>query len=294
MAKLKILPVLLALAWSSFVASKAHAGWHTGNAGDVFSAEFILTGRDVVKKLSFISKEQPQDLVDLARLSMAVETAIVHSEEEVFNNGHPVNAVNFYPEKNEIILSRSRWQELRRAHQTRERYLIVLHEYLWLTGIEDLQFQVSSKIIDWLNISNYNPNIFWNPVNPVNVLEVESLANSEKCKYEPQKFVVSTRAETQEMTPLAGCPNADIRNIKIEKIGLIVPQSEGVRGLFHRYQVTVTNADGAKLNQVTFEPEWGRCLGLDTQTCRYSGRLIFSDISLIFGFIDDFQSGKEN
>ncbi|MEQ1878692.1 MAG: hypothetical protein ABL958_18765, partial [Bdellovibrionia bacterium] len=55
----------------------------------------------------------------------------------------PVDAIN-QPENNLILLNRSRWRAMRGEESKRQR--LVFHEYLGILGIEDGNYQVSSRM----------------------------------------------------------------------------------------------------------------------------------------------------
>lgn len=272
------------LASAVVLAVPCFAGWYTGNAGDIYSAEFILTGRDLVQRLRFVSS-QTVELPDVNQLSGVVEGVIVHSEEKVYNNGFEVDAANLYPKKNEIILNRSRWREVRRSTETRKRFLIALHEYLWMMGKDDLGFKISGPIIDLLNVENYSPNVYWNPVNPVNILEMQPEVRRGSCELESMNFNVAASTENFEVTSVGACHSDDIRRVVVTKSSSITPPSSGVRGVFHRYKVEVFNSANEALGQLIFEPEWGRCLYPDDGACRSSGKITLSGVELSFGFL---------
>lgn len=141
-------------------ASHAHAGFDSGNAGDAFSAEFLFSGRDVLQRLETLA-EKGHALVDVKQLRAAMETTTVVSEERVFLDGLERDAVN-YPSKKLIKISRARWKDLRRSNETKARLTLVLHEFLWVSGIDDTNFAKSGPIIERLNVPPYSPSIWLN------------------------------------------------------------------------------------------------------------------------------------
>lgn len=267
-----------------FASFSAHSFWYTGNAGDVYSAEFILTGTDLVQRIEN-SGLPVADLVDPAGFRAAILKTTVHSEERVFNRGFEVDAVNL-PDERKIVINRSRWRELRKSTETRNRYLLVLHEYLYLMGIDDGGFRYSTIYIDRLNIGNYSPNTFWNPINPVNHLEIRSARFPEQCYFSSVDFNPALSEEVFDFTSSPDCPNENQRRFVIRKFSNVIPPSKGVRGLFQKYWVQVyAIGSGELLGELAFEPEWGRCLFPEDTSCRSSGKISMGGIEFEFGFL---------
>jgi hypothetical protein len=156
---MKTLFTLLIIA-ASFTPA-ARAGWENGNAGDAFSAEFLYSGRDLLQRLELLAANREGLPIDTRKLRTAMENATVVSEEKVFLDGLERDAVS-YPSKRLVKISRSRWRELRRSEETRARLTLVLHEFLWLSGIDDTNFAQSMPVIEKLNVPPYSPSIWLN------------------------------------------------------------------------------------------------------------------------------------
>lgn len=267
------------------VVSPCFAGYYTGNAGDAYSAEFILAGRDLVQKLRFASSDVV-DLPDPNYLAGVIGSVLVHSEERVYNNGQEVDAANLYPKSNQIILNRARWSQLRQQSQTRQRLLVVLHEYLWMMGIEDLGFKKSAPIIDLLAIGNMSPNIYWNPINPVNIVELKPQVMSGDCTLPPIEFDPGVDTESKPSIPTGSCTPENFRRVVIRKDSSLIPPSKGLRGKFQRYYIEIYDQANQLLEgDLMFEPDWGRCLQMDETACRFSGIIRSSGVEFSFGFI---------
>jgi hypothetical protein len=138
----------------------AHAGFDSGNAGDALSAEFIYTGRDVLQRLE-LSASAGKPIIDTKKLRVAMETTEVISKDKVVLRGEERDAVN-YPSRKLIEISRPRWKEYRKTSETHARLKVVLHEYLWMTGVDDTNYVQSEPIIRALNVPNYSPSIWQN------------------------------------------------------------------------------------------------------------------------------------
>jgi len=145
---------MLALAFST----PAYAGWEVGNAGDSYSAEFLYSARDVLQRLEILAMSG-MPVMPTTKLREVMQTTVVVSEERVFLNGLEREAVNF-PDKKLIKISRTRWKELRRSEETKARLKLALHEFLWMSGVDDTNFQKSEPIIEILNVPNYSPTIW--------------------------------------------------------------------------------------------------------------------------------------
>jgi hypothetical protein len=261
----------------------AYGFWYTGNAGDVYSAEFILTGTDLVQRIQN-SGLPVSDLVDPALLRAAILKTTVHSEERVYNRGYEVDAVNL-PNEKKIVINRSRWRDLRKSNETRNRYLLVLHEYLYLMGINDTGFRYSAGYIDRLNIGNFSPNTYWSPINPVNFLEIRSARYPEECRYSSISFLPDQAEENFDVETSPSCPKEERRRFVVRKFSNVIPPSKGVRGLFQKYVIQIYSSSQTLLGEVAFEPEWGRCLFPDDESCRSSGKISVGGVEFEFGFL---------
>jgi hypothetical protein len=259
------------------------AGFENGNAGDAFSSEFILSGRDIVQRLELLTKSG-KTIYDTTNLRVALTTTEVVSDEHVFLNGYERDAVNYFPTQRLIKMGRARWRELRRSTETKARLQLVLHEYLWVSGENDTNFAVSQRLISFLNISNYSPDVWWNPVNPMNyVVPTLSFAPA-GCVIAPGKLDVKSSDETVEIESTGSCGDA-YRKLRIVKTAGVTPASSNVRGLFHKFELTVFDKTARPLGQMVFEPEWGKCLLPEDGTCQVSGKFTIGDVEMVFWFL---------
>jgi len=130
----------------------AEAGNDNGNGGDGYAAEFVATAKTAVRLLKNHPTDEsiPDYGIDLKQFETAVKTTAVHSEERLFLDDQEVDAIN-YPQKKLIKISRSRWKELRSNDQEQARYRLVIHEYLFIIGIDDQQYRVSDGIMESLS-----------------------------------------------------------------------------------------------------------------------------------------------
>jgi hypothetical protein len=258
-------------------------GWENGNAGDAVASEFILTGRDVLQRLQLLFKND-KPVFDPAKLRAVIKSTEVTSVDRVFLRGLERDAENFYPTRPLIKVSRTRWTDLRRSTRTKDRLRLVLHEYLWMSGKPDKDFSESDHLIELLNIKNYSPDIWWNPVNPLNYVAPTLSFAPEGCAMQPVSLRPTSQDETVDIESSGSCGDA-YRKLHIVKTAGITPASSNVRGLFHSFALTVTDAAGNKLGEMTFEPEWGKCLLPEEGSCQASGKMTIGGVEIVFWFL---------
>lgn len=123
----------------------AMGGTDETHGGDIAVLEFTELLAQLTTSLQRIpSQELPMDSFAEVVLRKSKEV-VIRSEEKVFFDGHEVNAINF-PNKNppEIVISRSLWN-FEPSKRTEYRTL-VLHEMLYLVGIDDDGFAYSKDL----------------------------------------------------------------------------------------------------------------------------------------------------
>lgn len=259
------------------------AGWDHGNAGDTVSSEFILTGRDVLQRLELLF-ENSKPVFDTTNLRAAIMTTEVVSEDHVILDGYERDAVNYYPTKRLIKVNRTRWMDLRRSTETKARLRLVLHEYLWISGVDDTNFVHSEHLIELLNVGNYSPSIWWNPVNPANYVKANLSFAPGGCAFQPGKLDVKLSEETLVMETVGDCGES-YRQLQIVKQTGVTPPSSNARGLFHKYEITVFDKMKKVRGEMIFEPEWGACLLPEKGTCQVSGKMTLGGVEIVFWFL---------
>lgn len=270
---------LLSLFSFAAAADARTLGWDNGNAGDTYTAEFILTARDLLPRMKLLPQSELSG-IDMNRLSGAVLNAKVHSEEVLRLNGYEVDAIN-YPDRQEILVSRSRWRNLRAPQETANRLMLVLHEYLFLAGVDDTQFRVSGRLVPQMNVENFNPNRWWNPLNPVNRITLNLEYSPEGCSVPSIDLNLASGAEEIDASTSGNCGDA-FRRISVRKNSFTAPPSSGARGTFHRYEVLVRDRADSPLGTFTYEPEWGQCLLPQDGTCKLSGKIFVGGVEFHF------------
>lgn len=132
--------IIVLLAFLNFSASAiVIGGTEVGNGGDSVSQEFITLGYRIAGALAL----NPIDEVDASLFLMTVSKTQVFSKNELKLQGEEVTAVNF-PNQNKIYVHSIRWKKTK-SFMTRA--YLVLHEYLWMMGIDDTNYKVSHRLV---------------------------------------------------------------------------------------------------------------------------------------------------
>lgn len=114
-------------------------GGVTSSGGDSVAAEFSVTARHIAS----ILENEIKTVVSSQDFLSAVNSTQVVSQDKVLLEGYERDAVN-YPSLKKIVVGRNRWFET--ANQIGRRYILVMHEYLNIMGIDDSKYQISSKL----------------------------------------------------------------------------------------------------------------------------------------------------
>lgn len=252
-----------------------------GNAGDVFAAEFILTGRDLIQRMRLV-QDSIQPLVDIDQLATKIQTTKVQSEDDLMLRGVAVDAINI-PDESLILVSRNRWRDVRSVVETRARLLLVLHEYLGIMRIDDHDFSLSGHLLSFLNVQNYSPSTWWNPLNPVNFISVSLQRKSEKCQVKNLVVSPDSEGEYHELETTGDC-GLDYRRVEIVKQSGQTPADSQIKGTFHKFTISIFDRLGDLINEFEYEPEWGQCLLPEDGTCQLSGALKLSGLQFTFWF----------
>ncbi len=118
------------------------------DGGDGLIAEFVAHGREIERALRGVKKIHrfPDDQLERVRngLPDVILKSKVSSQERTFlDSGTEVTAMN-YRSKRLIVVSRSRWPELKsRAAKHR----LVLHEYLGLMGEREAAYEITDALL---------------------------------------------------------------------------------------------------------------------------------------------------
>ncbi len=116
----------------------ADDGGTVGNGGDHSAMEFVAYGYDLY---DYFQQHGVGSLpIKSNKFLEILQSTRVETVDELKLNGATLDAVN-YPDKRLIQIDRDRWLTLR--HQTNAAMTLVLHEYLWIMGIDDSEYKLS-------------------------------------------------------------------------------------------------------------------------------------------------------
>ncbi len=134
-----------------------------GGGGDVFVYEFQNVAGKVLEQL----RQQAIPGVNADDLTEIIAKARVSSQERVFLNGSEVDAAN-YPDNDPPLIYVSREAWTRNASEPYLRAVLVLHEYLGLRRVDDVNFNIS-RGLDPILGSWYFPGSMTSPFTNVQV-----------------------------------------------------------------------------------------------------------------------------
>ncbi len=116
-----------------------------GNGGDAIVLEFMNLGRQVAKDIRLEAEQLfPEFAID--ELEDALARTKVVSVERALLNGVEKDAIN-YPRQKLIEVSSTRW--LARTRSPEQQQALVFHEYLGIMGVDDGDFSVSGRLLDY-------------------------------------------------------------------------------------------------------------------------------------------------
>ena len=116
-----------------------------GNGGDAIVLEFTTLARQVSKDIQ-INAQYLFPEFSAEDLETAIASTKVMSVEKTILNGIEKDAIN-YPGLGLIKINRSRWGA--RSVSTEKLRALVLHEYLGIMNINDADFIISGRLIDY-------------------------------------------------------------------------------------------------------------------------------------------------
>lgn len=147
---MKHLLYFFSVLWICFsLSEKAKAEGHSvENGGDLVIKEFSEIGYKTVCALqtSYFAEQNPNLL---SKYRLALKEAKLKTQEFVFLDGVEVVATN-RPQVVEITINKNYWLRLK----LEDKFLMVLHEFLWLSGANDTNFKLSLNLIKIA----FNPN----------------------------------------------------------------------------------------------------------------------------------------
>lgn len=282
MKSLYALLTLLAISFHAPSAAFARGG-DMGNAGDPVVQEWKYTALTIYHRMKLLPASEIEG-IDMAKLKYAIDNVKLESRPFTIyeRTGEEVAALN-YPGDNQIIINRRMWAPLRSVENTQARFTLVLHEFLFFVGVENNEFSRSSVIIPMLSIKDFSSSRYWNPLNPVNRISTDLVYNPGNCAIKGFDFDTQAQEEVQTQETQGDCGEA-YRRISIRKSSLQAPPSSGYKGVFHRFEITVSDGAGHDLSQLIAEPEWGRCLLPEDGGCQVGGKFFAGGVEFRFWF----------
>lgn len=122
-------------------AVRADMPHEVGSGGDAYAAEFVRIGKEIVENLM----HEPVAGVDTNAFYAAVKGTKVISQETLTLNGEEVGAINYrYANPPRIEVSRTHWNSLK--DKMHNKVFLTMHEYLGILGVDDTNYQVSSRL----------------------------------------------------------------------------------------------------------------------------------------------------
>jgi hypothetical protein len=130
----------------TFISVSAFAGIRdVGNGGDAIALEFTTLARQVSKDIKIEAQHLFPEF-SAEDLESVIESTKVASVDKTILNGVEKDAIN-YPRLKLIEVSRSRWKS--RSVSTEKLRALVLHEYLGIMNINDADYKISGRLIDY-------------------------------------------------------------------------------------------------------------------------------------------------
>ncbi len=129
----------------TFSSTSARAGNEFGNPGDSVAMAFTQAGFRAANFLIRNPSLAAAQNIDAAVFLKKVQSTAVTSKETLTLNGVEVDAIN-YPMEARIEVSRTRWKLTQQDPDLALK--LALHEYLWILGRNDTQYQVSLPLLE--------------------------------------------------------------------------------------------------------------------------------------------------
>lgn len=130
----------------SIISFSAMAGIRDiGNGGDAIVLEFTTYAHQVLKDIQVDAYAEFPEF-KASDLANAIQKTQVVSLEKTILNGVEKDAIN-YPTLFKIEVSRSRW--LTQTNSPEKVRALVLHEYLGIMNIDDHDYRISGRLIDY-------------------------------------------------------------------------------------------------------------------------------------------------
>jgi hypothetical protein len=137
---LTLLVISSSKAWS-------RSGTTIGNAGDLLSKEFFFLAREMSNSISNIEFKSYDNTID-EKINSLLPSLDLKIGKNLQLDSQPVTAIN-YPKERIIIIDKEKWTLINKRSDKRQ---LVLHELLWLIGINDFDYKHSEYIFNKVKI----------------------------------------------------------------------------------------------------------------------------------------------
>lgn len=137
------LVALIVTAGSGLLAQARTWGTET-HGGDGVAEDFIRYGRNIESLFPFL-RTKLLTASQIAQLTAAIDGASISSQETISKDGLDLDALND-PSAHTIVVSRHRWLSSGTDFNSMHGAL-ALHEYLWLSGVDDTNYHVSLPLL---------------------------------------------------------------------------------------------------------------------------------------------------
>lgn len=178
-------------------------------------------------------------------------------------------------------MSRSRWSDLRAEKLTISRFNLVVHEYLGIIGADDSKYTISNELTKLMGVADFNPDTWWNPMNPTNNISVNVVRSGHTCSIADGGIYFNLAKEVEDIT-YETCEDYKIQVSKTSGMG---GNSSDLVGRYHSFRVTVLGPSGQILGSIQYTPEWGKCIVANEKYCSQSGTFEISEVQFSFGLV---------
>lgn len=179
------------------------AGGISSNGGDGTVSEFF----DIARALYRMMVRQNLSTIDIPLFANTINGAKIYSQERVFLEGNEVTAINT-PKLQEIRISLIRWKNLN--DNPKQKYVLVLHEFLGLMGYDDRTFSISNEVLN-------GPGIIIDKVS-CPFLTGSSLENASSYTLETIRYKVNNYYDYRTSVYLKGQPDENSETIAADRM----------------------------------------------------------------------------
>lgn len=142
---------LISILASTTLYTSAHARGTETHGGDQVAREFIALAQNIVRTFPYLRTDH-LTTEQLLALESAVKNTRVITKDSVEVNGFEVDAINI-PAEHRIEVNRNRWMA-RPYLEKNKLQSLVLHEYLWISGVDDTNYIYTNALLPDIEAAN--------------------------------------------------------------------------------------------------------------------------------------------